>query len=275
MFVYSLAALIENVHSSITATRELRVSAYSESRPPLNTITVSKKRNWLQQSSGKDGLATMGEVEDHGHTANFNVPDPTSEGHRLAPPVALAGRCKPPRLHLSHVTVTHARTAAQPRAVDPAEENDADDEGEIWYNPIPEDEEPELGLHGVAVRLEVPSLSEHVAPQRKASSGDCGWAPGVSPTGWEGVGECQGSPGNEASHANTTHSMEPVQLHRQMFACKPADENSAPRAIASGKVSLPFCKHFLMQIIQSLLSLILVSPKIATDISRWLSYIVS
>lgn len=46
---------------------------------PFNHITVSKKRNWLQQS----------------------VPRP-----RLA------------------------------------DDNDADDEGEIWYNPIPEDEEP-------------------------------------------------------------------------------------------------------------------------------------
>ncbi|XP_061096420.1 rho GTPase-activating protein SYDE2 isoform X1 [Conger conger] len=221
------SALIENVNSSIAAARELRVGIYSESRPPLNTITVSKKRNWLQQSSGKDGLVAMGEAEDQGPTANF-----PSEVRRPAPPAAPAGHCKPLRLHLSHITVTHAR------AVDPAEENDADDEGEIWYNPIPEDEEPEPGPRGVAVRLQVPSASEHAVPRRKTSSGDCGWAPGVSPADWEGVGECQGSPGNEASHANTTHSTEPAQLHRQMFACKPADENSAPKASASDGTEL-------------------------------------
>ncbi|KAJ8376398.1 hypothetical protein SKAU_G00069780 [Synaphobranchus kaupii] len=230
------SALIENVQSSFTTTRELRVSTFSESRPPLNTITVSKKRNWLQQSSWKDGLATMGAVEDHGQAASPH--GPRSEGRRLAPPVGLVGHCKPLRLHLSHVTVTHARTAAQPRAVDPAEENDADDEGEIWYNPIPEDEEPEPAHHGVAARLQVPSAPEHLAPQRKTSSGDCGQAHGVSPSGLEGAGECQGCPGSEASHANSTHSMEPVQLHRQMFACKPADVNPAPKATASDGTEL-------------------------------------
>ncbi|KAJ8408512.1 hypothetical protein AAFF_G00259260 [Aldrovandia affinis] len=206
------SALIENVHSSIAATREARVSACRESRPPLNTITVSKKRNWLQQRSGKDV-------------------------RRLAPPAPPVGHCKPLRLHLSHVTVIHPRTAAHPRAVDPAEENDADDEGEIWYNPIPEDEEPELHRGGT-VWLQVPAAPERRAPQRKASGGDCERARGVSPTGVEGVGECQGGPGNEASHANTAHSTEPVQLHRQMFACKPADENPAPKATATDGTEL-------------------------------------
>ncbi|XP_035270332.1 rho GTPase-activating protein SYDE2 isoform X2 [Anguilla anguilla] len=230
------SALIENVHSSITATRELRVSAFSETRSPLNTITVSKKRNWLQQSSGKDGLPTTGAVEDHGQAAGS--PGPPSEGRRPAPPVAPVAHCKPLRLHLSHVAATHARTGAQPRAVDPAEENDADDEGEIWYNPIPEDEEPELGPHGGAARLQVPPAPERAPPQRRSSGRDSERARGVSPTGLEGAGECQGSSGNEASHANTTHSTEPAQLHRQMFACKPADENSAPKATASDGTEL-------------------------------------
>ncbi|KAG7487756.1 hypothetical protein MATL_G00026780 [Megalops atlanticus] len=227
------SALIENVHSSITATREVRVSKLNESRPPLNTITVSKKRNWLQQSSGKghapeDGLVTVGTVDDQGQVPS--PPSPSAEGHKPVPPFAPTGPCKPPRLHLSHTSVSHTRTAAQPRAVDPAEENDADDEGEIWYNPIPEDEEPEPP-HGS--RLHVTPATAHLAPQRKASSQDLGRAPGVSPTGLEGVGECQGGPCNEASHANTTHSMDPVQLPRQMFACKPTEENSAPRPTVS------------------------------------------
>ncbi|KAI1891993.1 hypothetical protein AGOR_G00149420 [Albula goreensis] len=228
------SALIENVHSSITASREVRVSAVGEHRPPLNTITVSKKRNWLQQSSGKDGLPTAGVLEDQGQVAT--PPSPPPESQRPAPSTPHAGHCKPPRLHPSHVIVTHAR------AVDPAEENDADDEGEIWYNPIPEDEEPDSepgpGL-GAALRLQVPQGPElGPAPQRKASGGDCGRGLGTSSPGPEGAGECQGGPGGEASHANTAHSTEPAQLHRQMFACKPADENPAPRATTADGVEL-------------------------------------
>ncbi|KAJ8277809.1 hypothetical protein GJAV_G00080330 [Gymnothorax javanicus] len=224
-------ALIENVHSSVIDTRELKVCAYSESRPPPNTITVSKKRNWLQQSTGKDGLATVGGLEDLGHTSSFS--DRPPESSRLAPRVASVGHCKPVRLHQSHATAAHTRITASTKAIDPAEENDADDEGEIWYNPIPEDDEPELAPHCIAVRLLVPPAPEIEPPRRKTSSGDCGRARGASPAGLEGVGECQGSPGNETSHANTTHSMDPVQLQRQMFACKPVDENSAPKATAS------------------------------------------
>ncbi|KAG5850053.1 hypothetical protein ANANG_G00078170 [Anguilla anguilla] len=139
-------ALIENVHSSITATRELRVSAFSETRSPLNTITVSKKRNWLQQSSGKDGLPTTGAVEDHGQAAGSPGPPPRAAGRR------------PP-------------TGAQPRAVDPAEENDADDEGEIWYNPIPEDEEPELDPHGGARAAAGPPAPERAPPEEEQRQG--------------------------------------------------------------------------------------------------------
>ncbi|XP_056305928.1 rho GTPase-activating protein SYDE2 isoform X2 [Danio aesculapii] len=71
----------------------------------FNHITVSKKRNWLQQSCGRA----------------FLQPEELT-----APPAGLEEQ--------TH----HLRT-------DPAEENDADDEGEIWYNPIPEDEESDCG----------------------------------------------------------------------------------------------------------------------------------
>lgn len=68
---------------------------------PFNHITVSKKRNWLQQSCGRTFL----------HPEELTAPPAGLEEH------------------------------AHRLRTDPAEENDADDEGEIWYNPIPEDEE--------------------------------------------------------------------------------------------------------------------------------------
>ncbi|XP_067301438.1 rho GTPase-activating protein SYDE2 isoform X2 [Pseudorasbora parva] len=76
---------------------------------PFNHITVSKKRNWLHQSAAW----AFPQAEDT--TAPPAGPEESTE----AP--------APPRL--------------RPTRADPTEENDADDEGEIWYNPIPEDEE--------------------------------------------------------------------------------------------------------------------------------------
>ncbi|XP_062871307.1 rho GTPase-activating protein SYDE2 [Trichomycterus rosablanca] len=91
---------------------------------PLNSITVSKKRNWLNQSSVR--------------------PSPPSDEDDHAPP---------PR--------TRANTHRVPALVsDPAEENDADDEGEIWYNPIPEDEEADL--HHCQPRTEAPGRTSGV-----------------------------------------------------------------------------------------------------------------
>lgn len=87
----------------------------------FNHITVSKKRNWLQQSAARP----FPQAED------VTAPPAAEEDHAEEPPrprrLPLPAGLKPAR-------VVHHRT-------DPAEENDADDEGEIWYNPIPEDDE--------------------------------------------------------------------------------------------------------------------------------------
>lgn len=221
-------------------------------RPPLNTITVSKKRNWLQQSSGRPHHATddpryrLGAEEYNGHgqaplstlsssPENLNPPGPT-----LSHPLCL---------HLPLVRMGHARVAPHSRCVEPTEENDADDEGEIWYNPIPEDEEPELPhiYRPTAipqVRLMVPTRpQEPQAPEaqrRPSREGGAGRTlEGCSPD-LEGVGESLGGGGGEGSpQGNAVHSMEPsVQLHRQMLlTCKPQEEgpSSSSRATAAGK----------------------------------------
>lgn len=89
---------------------------------PFNHITVSKKRNWLQQSAAWP----------FPHAEDVTAPPAAEEDHAEAPP-------RPRRLPLPAAGLKPGRVSS--RRADPAEENDADDEGEIWYNPIPEDDE--------------------------------------------------------------------------------------------------------------------------------------
>lgn len=103
---------------------------------PLNSITVSKKRNWLYQSTLR----------------SFNLEDENKKcqdiSHLSISPVSL------PKLQLSRpflksseeyctymvCTATNS-SLSRDCSLDFNEENDADDEGEIWYNPIPEDDD--------------------------------------------------------------------------------------------------------------------------------------
>ncbi|MBN3297135.1 SYDE2 protein, partial [Amia calva] len=248
--LFSFAALIENVHSSSVGRREVRVSKFNEAneaRGPVNSITVSKKRNWLQQSSSKgqvaeDILVTVTAEEDPCNVSN--PPCPSSEEHRQPPVVPSVGHRKPLRPQPAHVTVTQAGTAShrlarpslpQPRAVDPAEENDADDEGEIWYNPIPEDEEPELS-RGTMAEWRPSAQMEPQAPaagQRKLSVGDGIRGSGCTPSSSDSLVDCKGAPAAEVNHTSSTHSMERTQLHRQKFVCKAGDENTGPRPLVA------------------------------------------
>ncbi|XP_019904857.2 rho GTPase-activating protein SYDE2 isoform X2 [Esox lucius] len=240
-------ALIENVHSSFSDRREVgRVKANELSlwRPPLNTITVSKKRNWLQQSSGRPSHGTEDSqwnpgAEEESGQGQAPPPPPSPSPENLKPPGPPPSR--PLRLNLPQVSAGHLRAGPSPRCMDPAEENDADDEGEIWYNPIPEDDEPDLPHgHGHAaspqVRLMVPARPpEPQAPQSGRRPGGGGEAVARramrrSDPDLEGVGESLGEGGGEESQqGNALNSLEPpVQLHRQMPpACKPQEEVTA------------------------------------------------
>ncbi|KAK5869589.1 hypothetical protein PBY51_024294 [Eleginops maclovinus] len=148
-------AFIENVQTPCANGREVgRASDSSSWRPTLTTITVSKKRNWLQQSSlgknqcTKDELQGMLGAEEEG--SNQLPPPPSPSPDHLRPSGGAPSR--PARLHLTQTSVGEAKASPHPRSIDPAEENDADDEGEIWYNPIPEDDEVEMS-HRPSVRL--------------------------------------------------------------------------------------------------------------------------
>lgn len=128
------------------------------------------------------------------------------------------------------MNVCQPKEAAQFRSVDPAEENDADDEGEIWYNPIPEDEESEISQRPF-VRLPV-LVPSRVAPQRRPSrGGDAGHLLEVPGENLSGGGSGDGSQGNG------THSSETLQLHRHVLGCKPQEEGGASRAAGMAETS--------------------------------------
>ncbi|XP_042370494.1 rho GTPase-activating protein SYDE2 isoform X2 [Plectropomus leopardus] len=237
-------AFIENVHTPCANGREVGRASESPSwRPPLTTITVSKKRNWLQQSSlgknhcTKDEPQGMLGAEEEG--SHQQPPPPSPSPDHLRPSGGAPSR--PARLHLPQVNVSQAKTSPHPRSVDPAEENDADDEGEIWYNPIPEDDEPEMS-HRSSVRLLVPPRAE--LQRRPSRGGDVGHGSrnpgsGGSGVGPEALGESLGGGSGDGSQGNAVHSTEALHLHRQMLACKPQEEGGPSTSRATDGPDLP------------------------------------
>ncbi|KAI3368545.1 hypothetical protein L3Q82_025553 [Scortum barcoo] len=240
-------AFIENVQTPCANGREVgRANEPPSWRPPLHTITVSKKRNWLQQSSlgknhcTKEELPGMLGAEEEGSQGSHQPPPPPSPSpDHLRPSGGAPPR--PVRLHLPQISVGQAQSSPHPRSVDPAEENDADDEGEIWYNPIPEDEEPEMSQRP-SIRLLVPSRAE---PQRRPSrGGDVGHGGrnlGGGGGGPDALGEslCSGGGSGDGSQGNAAHSTEALHLHRQMLACKPQEEGGPSTSRATDGAELP------------------------------------
>ncbi|KAF7662175.1 hypothetical protein LDENG_00244830, partial [Lucifuga dentata] len=237
-------AFIENVQAPCAIGREAGRANELPWRPPLNTITVSKKRNWLQQSSLGKPHCTQEEpqgalgAEEESSQGSYQLPPPPSPSpDQLRPAGGVSSG--PHRLHLPQVSVGQARVSPQPRSVDPTEENDADDEGEIWYNPIPEDDEVET-CHRPAIRLLVPPRKEPQTVQRRPSrGGDAGHGgrvlEGTGGARPEGLGESLGGGGGDGSQGNAVHSTETLHLHRQMLACKPQEEGGPSVGRATGK----------------------------------------
>ncbi|XDV46668.1 hypothetical protein PO909_014512 [Leuciscus waleckii] len=68
----------------------------------------------------------------------------------------------------NHITVSKKRNWLQQSVLRPrlADDNDADDEGEIWYNPIPEDEEPDC-VPAITVSQTGPVIDDDGAGERQ------------------------------------------------------------------------------------------------------------
>ncbi|XP_040607577.1 rho GTPase-activating protein SYDE2 isoform X3 [Mesocricetus auratus] len=110
-------------------------------RQPLNNITVAKKRNWLYQSTLR--WQSLEETKQCQGRRDFSLFPVSPPRHRQSPPF-----CKSPKEHCPR-WMCNAASPPLPGncSLDFSEDNDADDEGEIWYNPIPE--EDELGVASV------------------------------------------------------------------------------------------------------------------------------
>ncbi|XP_075176631.1 rho GTPase-activating protein SYDE2 isoform X1 [Anomaloglossus baeobatrachus] len=130
---------IENTYTSAVIRRDLKVTEVNQHNLQNNHITVSKKRNWLTQSTHKYPHVSEGQKRSH-QTWNAS--------HVVIKETVLQ-LSRPDRDVSSKAPETALPAPAVPRAPaatsDLSEDNDADDEGEIWYNPIPEDDEPYIG----------------------------------------------------------------------------------------------------------------------------------
>ncbi|NXB21463.1 SYDE2 protein, partial [Rhagologus leucostigma] len=206
---------IENVYIASRSRKEPRcpqASEVPEHRPQVNSITVSKKRSWLQQSTHR------------------RPPPPLEEENAL-------GRERPAR-SCALPSPAMLRSAA----LDCGEDGDADDEGEIWYNPIPEDDEPDLPrVHPSAVNSLVAVGSPSVR-YKAHPGGDSGMA--TSPhegttCSMESTGSSWTAQPGEGSQSDAAQPGEHAQPHRQKFACKApgvpaAEDNPAFKCPSTG-----------------------------------------
>ncbi|XP_029474672.1 rho GTPase-activating protein SYDE2 [Rhinatrema bivittatum] len=217
-----LTDFIENVYASSVIRRELKVSEaneVNEKRLQNNSITVSKKRNWLQQSTQKSPFREENRVCMKNPGEVSWVPKSSCPGLRKLPvprrlPVGPQNPVGAPH-STKNIHSAPASFAPLGKTCALGEENDADDEGEIWYNPIPEDDEP---VHPMS------SDSQAITLQKKLSDSDLTKVLGPTgglPCSSECVGGVQTAPSSEINCADSLHSTESsVQLHKQRFACK-------------------------------------------------------
>lgn len=177
---------------------------------PLNSITVSKKRNWLYQSTVRSfNLEENKKCQDISHLSVSPVSLPN---HQLSQPFL-----KSSEEYCTYVVCSATDSLSKNCSLDFNEENDADDEGEIWYNPIPEDDEfgisnaLSLGeansavLKFPAVSLRVLSGSDLMKAEQHPEDLLCSSEPTVN---------VQTTQSNEANPIDSSHSMEFVQQYK-------------------------------------------------------------
>ncbi|XP_067997282.1 rho GTPase-activating protein SYDE2 [Melanerpes formicivorus] len=225
--------LIENVYIASRSRKEPRypqASEVTEHRLQVNSITVSKKRSWLQQSTHQPPPPPPEEnayKETQGAVilvpkSPIPLTEPTVPQGPSIPPVGWerpARSCAPDGVLPS----TTSPSALRSTALDFSEENDADDEGEIWYNPIPEDDEPDLlRVCSSAVNSPV-AMGSPTVQYNPHPGGDSGMVVGLhegAPCSMQSVGSSRMAHPSEVSQADALHAGEHFQQHRQRFASK-------------------------------------------------------
>ncbi|NXX14194.1 SYDE2 protein, partial [Podargus strigoides] len=224
---------IENVYIASRSRKEPRspqASEVPEQRPQVNSITVSKKRSWLQQSTHR----TPPPVEEENACKELRgavipvprsaipLPDPAV---LWAPSTSPVGQECPVRSSapIGALPGTASPAALRSAALDFGEDNDADDEGEIWYNPIPEDDEPDLPRIRLSAVNSPVAVDSPAFRYKHSLGGDSRTATGPhedSPHSMESVGNSRTAQPREVSQADAVHPGEHVLQHRQRFACK-------------------------------------------------------
>ncbi|XP_023365652.1 rho GTPase-activating protein SYDE2 [Otolemur garnettii] len=134
--------LFENVYESSMKRRELKDlkdNIEFSGQKPLNSITVSKKRNWLYQSTLRS-LNLEGENKKCQDRSQLSISPVSLPKHQLSQPFFSSSEEYCTYMMCNATNSSLSRNCS----LDFNEENDADDEGEIWYNPIPEDDD--LGI---------------------------------------------------------------------------------------------------------------------------------
>ncbi|NWR63287.1 SYDE2 protein, partial [Bucorvus abyssinicus] len=226
--------LIENVYIASRSRKEPRspqANEVPEHRLQVNSITVSKKRSWLQQSTCRPPPPPPEEENAYKETHGCIIPVPKSPiplpepGVLQAPSMSLVGQecptqsCGP----VSALQSTTSPAAPRSAAFNFGEDNDADDEGEIWYNPIPEDDEPDLLRVPLSAVNSPVAVGSPLVRYKPLSGGGSGMAMGSYkglPCSMESVANSWTAQPSEASQADAAHPREHVQQHWQKFACK-------------------------------------------------------
>ncbi|XP_065597112.1 rho GTPase-activating protein SYDE2 isoform X3 [Cyrtonyx montezumae] len=224
------ADLTENVYVAPRSRKEPKspkVSELPEHRPQMNSITVSKKRNWLHQSTHRtprlEGESTCKKISGavtQAPRSSSPLPAPRVRGAPARSPGGLESPipgCGP----ASALPNASGSAVLQHCAFDFGEDNDADDEGEIWYNPIPEDDEPDV--------LRVLHPTAHNPITVDCQAGCCkslpvrelGRALGPLDISLCSPGSAGDAQPGELGPGDATQPGEHLQQQRQRFACKP------------------------------------------------------
>ncbi|XP_066232782.1 rho GTPase-activating protein SYDE2 isoform X1 [Saccopteryx leptura] len=219
----TLTDLFENVYGSTMKREEhddLKDSIGFRGHKPFNSITVSKKRNWLYQSSPRSfNLEENKKCQDISH---LSISPTSLPKHQLPQPFL-----KSSEEYCTYVVCNATESSLSKNcSLGFNEENDADDEGEIWYNPIPEEDDfgisnaLSLGQANSAV-LKFPALSLRVLSNRDLPKAER--HPEDLLCSSEHTGSVQTTESNEVKPLDATHSTESVQQYKQRLGRRAQD----------------------------------------------------
>ncbi|XP_074237197.1 rho GTPase-activating protein SYDE2 isoform X2 [Saimiri boliviensis] len=216
-----LTDLFENAYGSSMKRREsedLKDNIEFRAYKPLNSITVSKKRNWLYQSTLRS-LNLEEENKKCQGRSHVSISPVSLPKHQLS-----QSFLKSSEENCTHMVCNPTNSSLSKNcSLDFNEDNDADDEGEIWYNPIPEDDDLCISsalsfgeansavLKLPAVSLSILSGSDLMKAEHYTEDSLCSL---------EHTGDIQTTQSNGMNTVDPAHSTEFVQQCKQRLGYK-------------------------------------------------------